>query len=305
MNKPTFIGIGAQKAATTWIYDVLADHPDVGLSESKEVDFFSRHFDKGYQWYERQFVAEDARKAYGEISPSYLNEPGVPPRVAAYLPHVKIIVSLREPIARAISNHKHEVRVGHLAGADVSFETGLQNNPSYVDQGRYATHLRRWLEFFPREQVLVVLYDDIRRDPQAVAQAVYRFLGIAPDFVSAALHTPSNVGHLKRHPGLDTLRRQLRLGLKRLGGSWLWEGAARLGVRKLYRSVAWVESEDRIPVPREETLRMLGKEFAAEIEALEQMIDRPLAGWTKRAVPSEAAPEVGPKAVLDDPRVNA
>lgn len=304
MNKPTFIGIGAQKAATTWIYDVLSDHPDVGLSESKEVDFFSRHYDKGYQWYERQFVADGDRRAFGEVSPSYLNEPSVPPRVAAYIPDCKIIVSLREPVARAISNHKHEVRVGHLAGEDLSLEAGLQNNPSYVDQGRYATHLGRWLEFFPRDQVMVVLHDDIRQDPAGVAREIYRFLGIAPDFVSGALNTRSNVGHLKRHPGLDALRRQLRLGLKRFGGSWLWEGAARLGLRKLYRSVAWVESEDRIPAPGEETLQALRNTFAPEVEQLERLLDRPLPAWKQPRHRPDAAPDET-RAALNDPPVSA
>ena len=64
---------------------------------------------------------------------------------------MKLILFLRNPLDRLISNHKHEIRVSHLAGNELSVEFGLMNNPSYVEQGLYATHLERWLEYFPKE----------------------------------------------------------------------------------------------------------------------------------------------------------
>jgi hypothetical protein len=86
-------------------------------------------------------------------------------------------LSLRDPVERALSNHRHEVRVGHLAGADLSFETGLANNPMYVEQGLYATHLKNWMRHFPRADILVVLMEDIASDPLAVSKTVYRSWG--------------------------------------------------------------------------------------------------------------------------------
>ena len=80
MPKPTFIGIGAQKCASTWIYDILKDHPDVALSELKEVDFFSYKYDHGLQWYENNFSEAGTQSVIGEISPSYFHEPAVPAR---------------------------------------------------------------------------------------------------------------------------------------------------------------------------------------------------------------------------------
>ncbi len=112
-SKPAFLGIGAQKSATTWLYDILSDHPDVCLSEQKELDFFSHYFDFGYQWYERQFPVHGAECIAGEVSPSYFHSPAVPERVHAYAPDIKLILLLREPVQRAISNHKHEVRIDH------------------------------------------------------------------------------------------------------------------------------------------------------------------------------------------------
>ena len=153
--KPAFIGIGAQKCASTWLYNILADHPEVWLSEKKELDFFSYYYDYGFQWYERNFESDESLVA-GEVSPSYFHGKGVPKRVFEYDANLRLILFLRDPIERAISNHKHEVRIGHFRGSDLSFERGLKNNPSYISQGLYATHLEKWLEYFPKDWLLFV-----------------------------------------------------------------------------------------------------------------------------------------------------
>ena len=138
--KPNFIGIGAQKCASSWIYDILADHPQVCVSEKKELDFFSYHFHHGYNWYENHFSTIPEKQAVGEISPSYFHDPRSPQRAAQYNGELKILLTLRDPINRALSHHRHEVRMGTYMGPDFRFEAGLAQNPSYLDQGLYAKH---------------------------------------------------------------------------------------------------------------------------------------------------------------------
>ena len=99
-SRPTYIGIGAQKCASTWLHRILAEHPDISVPEVQELDFFSYRFDHGYQWYERCFQSAKPARARGEISPSYFGEPTVPGRVARYLPEAKILLSLRDPNAK-------------------------------------------------------------------------------------------------------------------------------------------------------------------------------------------------------------
>src|SRR5450432_1780443 len=70
-TRPTYVGIGAQKCASTWLHSILAEHPEVAVPEVKEVDFFSYRYDYGYQWYERCFRSSKPARARGEISPSY------------------------------------------------------------------------------------------------------------------------------------------------------------------------------------------------------------------------------------------
>ena len=144
--KVNFIGIGAQKCASTWVHRILYDHPEVAIYLGKEIDFFSNDYVLGYQWYEKQLGdVSSSVKAMGEISPSYFADSDTPNRVFLYNPDMKIVLSLRDPIERAYSNHLHQIRIGYFAGQDLDFDKGMKNNPMYLEQSRYAQHLARWL----------------------------------------------------------------------------------------------------------------------------------------------------------------
>lgn len=277
-RKPTYVGIGAQKCASTWLHRILAEHPQVAVPEVKEVDFFSYRYDHGYEWYERRFAERDA-VAVGEISPSYFCEPAVPERVARYVPDAKILVSLRDPVQRALSNHRHEVRAGHLSGDDLSFERGLRNNPMYVEQGLYATHLKNWLRVFPRDRVLVVLMEDVESDPAAVSRNVYGFLGVDADFVPTGVDERYNRSYATRSTAIAAVKDVVYGATRRAPLRWAWEAAAGLGLRRVYRGLNTVESQAVIPRPQEQTLRELRRRFEPEILELETLIGRSLAPW--------------------------
>ncbi|MBV5272311.1 MAG: sulfotransferase domain-containing protein [Lamprocystis purpurea] len=210
VKRQLFVGIGVQKCATTWLYDILLDHPQVALSKLKELDFFSYHFGRGYQWYEEQFPQDRPGCLVGEISPSYFIDANVPERLQAYAPEAKLVVLLRDPVERAVSNHRHEVRLGNFHGDDISFVAGLANNPLYLEQSRYGTHLLRWLRHIPASRMLVLFQEDIDREPQAVAQQVYRFLDVDDRHVSNAVEGRSNESHVHRSRVLERARRAAR-----------------------------------------------------------------------------------------------
>lgn len=280
MPTPTFIGVGAQKCASTWIYDILSDHPQVALSTLKEVDFFSYKYDHGVQWYERNFEEQySGQPVVGEISPSYFHEPAVPERVLRHYPDIKLIVSLRNPVKRAVSNHTHEIRTGHLVGEDLTFEKGLANNPTYVDQGLYAKHLQRWLEVFPRENILILVFEEVIADRSAAAQQIYQFLGINESHQSQFLDTRSNPGYVNRYKGVESFRKKARGIVRSLGLDSLWGLLAKLGLRKLYSGMNKVSSADAIPPPSESTIEKLTLEFDNDITELEKLLARDLSIW--------------------------
>lgn len=277
--KLTFIGIGAQKCASSWLYDILADHPEAALSDKKELDFFSYRYEQGYGWYERQFPDKLGARAVGEISPSYFNEASVPERARLYSPDLRILLSLRDPVERALSQHRHQIRIGSVAGPDYRFETALADNPSYIDQGRYATHLTRWLASFPASQVHVVLMEDIKNNPEETARKVYKFLDITPDHRSAALYEKSNPSYAVRSRGMDNAIRHLRKSTRQLGLGWIWQALGDSGLRNFYRGVNRKPSEAVVPPVPAETLDKLRTIFSDEIIRLERLLGRNLEGW--------------------------
>lgn len=277
--KATFIGIGAQKCASSWLYDILADHPEAALSDKKELDFFSYRYEQGYRWYESQFFDKPGARAVGEISPSYFNEASVPDRARLYSSDLRILLSLRDPVERALSQHRHQIRIGMIPGPDYRFESALADNPSYIDQGRYATHLSRWLSCFPQDQVLVVLMEDIRKDPEATARKVYAFLGIDPGHRSAALHEKSNPSYAVRSRVTDSAIQRVRRTARQLGLGGLWQALGDSGLRRLYRRVNRKPSEAVVPPVPAQTLDSLRAAFLDEVVSLEELLGRNLEGW--------------------------
>ena len=279
MNKKFFVGIGVQKCASTWLYDILRDHPEVALSDRKEIDFFSHNFGSGYQWYENQFPEDAREKVLGEISPSYFVDANVPERLLAYAPDAKVIVSLRDPVERAISNHRHEVRIGNFFGSDLSFEAGLRNNPLYVEQSRYGKHLKRWLGHLPASRLMIVFQEDIETNPGRVAKNVYRFLEVDPDHVSSAVDGRSNESHVYRFHVLEHMRRAARGAIRTLGIEGVWRAGQRAGLQKLYRRLNRRPPSLRIPPVSGETRTSLCKLLESDIRMVEEITGRKLPQW--------------------------
>lgn len=213
------IGIGVQKAASSWLHAVLSTHPEVAAAEAKELDFFSYYHDRGYRWYEGHFGAREVRF---ENSPSYFHDPRAPKRLAKFAPDARIVVLLRDPVERAFSNHLHEVAKGHIPPC--SFTEGLRNNPDYLDQGRYSTHLGRWLEHFG-DRVLCLITEELQEDPQHQADRLAQHLGIATGHRSRVMAERRNVSDLPRSP---ILRKVLRAGGDSLRRAGMEEQLARI-----------------------------------------------------------------------------
>lgn len=278
----SFIGIGAQKCASTWLHDVLVDHPALSLpGDVKEVDYFSYHYDFGRQWYEQRFTSA-ASSVCGEVSPSYLHSPGVVERVADYNPGMRIILIVRDPIERAISNHKHEVRIGHVHGDDLSFEFGLRNNPAYIEQGLYAKHLESWYEKFSPEQILVLKFEDVVALPEAALVSVCEFLGANSDYRSPKLYLQSNRSYLSRSSGFEKTKNKLRAGVRALGLGGLWQRLGDTGLRQRYRNLNHVDADVKLAAPLPETLQRMRDIFQPDVEKLSRMTGLSTTDWLQQ-----------------------
>lgn len=204
---PDFIIIGAMRGGTTSLYSYLTEHPNIGPAYMKEVHFFDVYFHKGLPWYRAQFPST-VQKYYtervqkqnfitGEASPYYLFHPHAPRRIARLLPHVKLIVQLRNPVSRAYSHYYHEVNGGHeklsfaeaidreedrigketeKLARDEQYISYNHRHYSYLARGIYVDQLKVWMDLFPREQILILKSEDFYADPAAALKQTLDFI---------------------------------------------------------------------------------------------------------------------------------
>lgn len=190
-----FVIAGVQKAGTTALFDYLSEAPELSLSHVKETHFFDddeRDWGRpDYAAYHALFDAPDGRLR-GEATPIYLYWPGSLERMAAYNPAMRVIVMLRDPVARAWSHWRMEfargwerapfswcIREGRRRLFDAE-PWGHHRAFSYVERGFYGEQVERLFGLFPREQVLVLTAEALQADPAATLDAVRRFLDLPP-----------------------------------------------------------------------------------------------------------------------------
>ena len=284
---PDTIGVGPPRTATTWLDAVLRGF--VGLpSGIKETDFFSFNYHLGLEWYRSHFRDCDPRLPVVEFSPVYFEWPQVPERIAAHIPQVQILVTLRDPVDRIYSHYQLLRREGWVGA--ISFEQTLADHERWADRAgnllsnsRYAYHLGRWLNVFDRQRILVMLHDDLEARPQAYLNQVCSFIGIPPIDLAQSQYGNERVNRMTlapRSPRLALRARQLRVALERRRMP-----AARSLLKPLFDYCAGGGPPFTPMLPATEVA--LRERLRPEIESLERLIDRDLSTWktvrTRRA----------------------
>jgi hypothetical protein len=178
VGPPDFVGIGAQKAGTSWWSALLREHPEVRRASDrpKEMHYFD-------QFWERPWTSGDATRyaswfprphgaVAGEWTPGYMVDFWTPELIARAAPDARLLVLLRDPVDRFRSGltHTDSTRRTDLMARDMAgaFQRGL-----------YAQQLRRVFDVFPRDRVLVLQYEACRAGPSAELSRTFRFLGLA------------------------------------------------------------------------------------------------------------------------------
>ena len=243
--KPDFIGIGAQKCATAWIYSMWRIIPQITMllsGQKKDTEFFGYFYDRGFEWYERHFEKQENGIA-GEYSTSYFYNLEAPERIYNYASGIKLIVSLRHPVERAFSNHKHEISLGRVSGKNLIFENALKNNPMYLYQSLYYTHLTRWLQYFDQTQIFILLLDDLKENPKKTIQDLYEFLSVNPKHEPAILYKRIHETRVPQNTFFESFIKKTSALLKNIGAGRLINYLKRKGVnRAVYKLNAQEEN---------------------------------------------------------------
>ena len=179
-----FLGIGAQKAGTTWLAEMLSRHPAVQFPAGKEVHFWDQHYVGGYDWYNNFFTPEPGIKK-GDITPAYAILP--PEKIAEvyrHFPHVPLIYSIRNPIDRAWSAALMGLRRAEMRFEETSDAWFIDHFKSQgsTKRGDYEQCLRSWLAVYPQPQLLLIRQEDIAANPRAVLKAAANHIGVDAEF---------------------------------------------------------------------------------------------------------------------------
>ncbi len=311
---PDFFVIGHPKCGTTALYAMLKRHPHIYMSDVKEPQFFASDLrvtagdqrspagERTRSEYTALFEAARADQLVGDASTRHIWSPGAAARIAAAQPAARIVAVLREPTSFVRSLHLQLLQNRAEDEPDLRKALALEDDRRagraltelaasqpklllYTERAGYLEQLRRYHAVFPRDQVLVLIYEDFRADNERTLRQVQRFLGVddtAPVEVVEA--NPS----VRRRVGLDASMFAVTYGRSR-GARMVRKTLVRLTPRRL-RHTAFRTLQRNVvlgsPRPPDEQLMLeLRRRFKPEVQALSEYLDRDLVSlWGYEAI---------------------
>jgi sulfotransferase family protein len=309
LRAPDFFIVGHQKCGTTALFMMLSQHPQIFMSDVKEPWFFGRELRSRFgkpstrsrpntlEDYLSLFADADPEQMIGEASPQYIRSSNAAREIAELRPDARIIVLLREPAAFLRSLHLQlitthiedqadfaralELEEARRAGKHIPRRSVSPQSLLYSEHVRYADQLRRLHEAFPREQVLVLVYEDFRRDNDGVVREVLDFLGLDTSVSIAPVETkPLNgvrsmrlhklrrvIRRARLHPGAKgpVVRTLDAIAPQRLSGD---------AISAAFRRIAYRPQQPA----DEELMRRLRRRFKPQVEAASAYLGRDLTG---------------------------
>lgn len=284
MTLPNFLIIGAHKCGTTSLHSYFKQHPDIYMpNKIKEARFFSYdgenpvHRAKSRAIFpvrtlkEYQALFDDVKnqKAIGEASPEYIRNTQAAERIHAVIPQAKLIASLRNPVDRAYSEYLMSVRSGRETR---TFEQVCREDRHWLQRNLYGNNLQRYTAVFKRQQIKVILFENLRDDTQGVIQDCFRFLGVDDTFVPD-ITKKHNQGGIPKNGALY-----------RLLASGPIKRACRRLVPERYRGIFTILKEKSLKVPppvAEDTRRELMNYFQEDISRLEDLFQMSFSIWLR------------------------
>ena len=278
--KVDFIGIGAPKSGTTWIYESLRKHSQICMSRPKGTHYFNRpDYKQKADSYLSCFRHCKSWQIKGEFTPTYFLEEKIWERIKEYNPEVKLIACLRNPIERAHSQYLHATSVG--AKSWKSFEEAIRDSSGkLLVPGFYYKYLKKFFDNFPEENILILIYEDIKDEPVKFIQKIYEFLKVDSNF-SPDVSKRVSPAKFK----LTKLGKVLHKNLGRPLGKTEWGRKIKSlpRVKKTFYKftnfyISNINSPQK-PSIKKETRDYLRKVYKEDIENLENLINRDLSFW--------------------------
>ncbi|GAA3975975.1 putative signal transducing protein [Allohahella marinimesophila] len=295
MTPIEFIGIGVTKGGSSWLADMLSAHPQVCLSEPKEIRYFNTLASPGgtdlnpnrqesLNWYHHHFSHCPDGAVRGEYTPLYLADPDAVDNILAYNPRIKILICLRDPLARLVSHYR--MNRDYVGIAKRPIEEEIKADGRYLEQGLYGQQIERLYQRCKPEQVLLLFMEDVEADKQGTVARMYDFLGVDPTFVPAAIDEKSNAAKEARFPWVGRFLFLLPRFLVAIRLNWLLVALRKANLHKLVLSLltkksSTLELSDAFKVEIRDYYRQ-------DIIKLEGITGRDLSGWYEEVGPGQS-----------------
>jgi hypothetical protein len=290
---PNLIIIGAAKAGTTTLFDLLGQHPQVYAPKVKEIKFFSRddRYEKGVDWYQETFFRNSRKYPVRiEASPAYLTwSDKTAPRIKDIYKDrpIKLVAIFRDPVKRAYSHYWDRVRQGdeNLPFPDAIYaeENRLRENWEVISKegngifgyfraGCYATRIKPFLPLFPREDLFFLLQEDLINNFENSMESLFSFLQIDRNFKPASVRR--NQASQPRSQGLLKLFYKIKKTNIQKPLRVLFPRTTRKSIREniLYKPVRYPPMDDEIK-------KYLYSRYLEEVKEFESIIQRDLSHW--------------------------
>jgi hypothetical protein len=205
------------------------------------------------------------------VAATYFDIPEAAQRIRDHNVKCRIIITLRDPVARSFSLYLHHKKMGRL---NCDFREAIKQMPRIIDSSHYRKHIKRWTEVFGSEQILIILLEEISASPERVLERTYEFLEINKVRAPASAWKQVNAASLPASPVLASLLTR--------GSHWLRERrlygpielAKNLGLKRIYAG-----PQDNVPRLEAELRQQLVEEFSSDIAYVEELFGRSLPQW--------------------------
>lgn len=267
---PSFFIVGPPRTGTSWLHEVL--QPRTCLPRIKETRFFDERFHRGLSWYRSNFPKSNL--TVGEIGPTYFASPEARSRIAQVVPQARVLCIFRNPVERIRSHYRLKRAYAMIPW---EFEEAMARDSELMESSKYATHFRAWQQSFGDDNVRAMFYEDLKLDPQLFVNEVADFLEI-PRFELV----PSQISYVHSSEPLTQPRSYYRTRGAGMLADWF----------KAHRFDRIVAVAKRSPLRNwflgggakfgdmgPELISRLYDHFRPEVEELEHILGRDLAGW--------------------------
>lgn len=272
---PNFLCVGAQKAGTTTIYSILKQHPDVFLSDTKEGQFFnSSRYDAGISYYQKLFRDYAGQKIIGDISPEYMFHREGAKRIKKTLGGgIKILFLFRHPVDRAYSHYQMLCRNGkenRTFKELIEDESKVFYKGDIFRRGFYAEQVTRFLEYFPREQLHFVKFEDLVTSRETVICDILNFLSIRRITLNTEVHANKTLKN--KYPWVRNLYGPRLSGIR----NWVLK---RRSLKEFLKNRLLTAPDKLNPQLREQLIPL----YVSDINELERITKMSFSNWLMRS----------------------